>query len=78
LAGSNLLYAGVQEKTPFYVHALIMKSYLSGAYKFIDGGSQIAIQMSKVIVSGGEIYKHKKVVSANYNEQAKYHGSSTG
>jgi all-trans-retinol 13,14-reductase len=70
LAGSNLLYAGVKHKTPFYVHALIMKSYLSGAYKFIDGGSQIAIQLSKAIRQhGGEIYKHKKVVSANYNDQ---------
>jgi all-trans-retinol 13,14-reductase len=69
LAGSNLLYAGVKEKTPFYVHALIIKSYLSGAYKFIDGGSQIAIQMSRVIRQhGGKIFKHKKVVSANYND----------
>lgn len=69
LAGSNLLYAGVKEKTPFYVHALIMKSYLSGAYKFIDGGSQIAIQMSRTIRQhGGEIFKHKKVVSAHYND----------
>ncbi|MCE7070472.1 NAD(P)/FAD-dependent oxidoreductase [Dyadobacter sp. CY327] len=72
LAGSNLLYAGVRDKTPFYVHALIMKSYLSGSYKFIDGGSQIAIQMSKVIrAQGGEIYKHKKVVSANYDADGK-------
>lgn len=70
LAGSNLLYAGVRDKTPFYVHALIMKSYLSGSYKFIDGGSQIAIQMSKAIrTHGGEIYKYKKVVSANYNDE---------
>jgi all-trans-retinol 13,14-reductase len=69
LAGSNLLYAGVKEKTPFYVHALIMKSYLSGAYKFVDGGSQIAIQMSRTIRQhGGEIFKHKKVVSAHYND----------
>ncbi|MCF2488988.1 NAD(P)/FAD-dependent oxidoreductase [Dyadobacter sp. CY347] len=72
LAGSNLLYAGVRDKTPFYVHALIMKSYLSGSYKFIDGGSQIAIQMSKAIrAHGGEIYKYKKVVSANYDEEGK-------
>ncbi|MCF0041657.1 phytoene desaturase family protein [Dyadobacter fanqingshengii] len=72
LAGSNLLYAGVRDKTPFYVHALIMKSYLSGSYKFIDGGSQIAIQMSKAIrVHGGEIYKYKKVVSANYNDEGR-------
>ncbi|GGB85568.1 phytoene desaturase family protein [Dyadobacter sediminis] len=70
LAGSNLLYAGVKEKTPFYVHALIMKSYLSGAYKFVDGGSQIAIQMSKSIRRhGGVIHKRKKVVSARYDEK---------
>jgi all-trans-retinol 13,14-reductase len=69
LAGSNLLYAGTRRKTPFYVHALIMKSYLSGAYKFTDGGSQIAIQFSKVIRQhGGKIVKHKKVVSADYTE----------
>lgn len=69
LAGSNLLYAGSRRKTPFYVHALIMKSYLSGAYKCIDGGSQIAIQLSRVIRQhGGQVLRYKKVVSAEYNE----------
>jgi all-trans-retinol 13,14-reductase len=69
LAGSNLLYAGVKEKTPLYVHALIMNSYLSGAYKFVDGGSQIAILLSRAIRNlGGKILKHKKVVGAQYNE----------
>ncbi|WP_221393106.1 NAD(P)/FAD-dependent oxidoreductase [Dyadobacter sp. NIV53] len=70
LAGTNLLYAGVKEKTPFFVHALIINSYLSGSYKFIDGGSQIAILMSRAIRSlGGEIYKRKKVVGANYDTE---------
>ncbi|ACT93225.1 phytoene desaturase family protein [Dyadobacter fermentans] len=70
LAGNNLLYAGVKEKTPFYVHALILKSYLNGAYKFVDGGSQIAIQLSRAVRQhGGEIYKHKKVTGAHYNEK---------
>jgi all-trans-retinol 13,14-reductase len=69
LAGSNLLYAGSRRKTPFYVHALIMKSYLSGAYKFTDGGSQIAIQFNKAIRRhGGQVLKYKKVVAANYHE----------
>jgi len=75
LAGSNQLYAGVKEMTPFYVHALIMNSYLSGAYKFIDGGSQIAIQLSRAIRNfGGEIYKRKKVVSAQYSETGEISG----
>ncbi|QRR00943.1 phytoene desaturase family protein [Dyadobacter sandarakinus] len=70
LAGSNLLYAGVRERTPFYVHALILNSYLSGAYRFADGGSQIAIQLSRTIRKhGGHIFKRQKVVSANYNEE---------
>ncbi len=70
LAGSNLLYAGVKEMTPFYVHALILNSYLSGAYKFVNGGSQIAILMSREIRAlGGKILKHKKVVSANFNDE---------
>jgi len=69
LAGSNLLYAGVKAKTPLYVHALIINSYLSGAYKFVDGGSQIAILISRAIRNfGGKILKHKKVVSANYSD----------
>lgn len=72
LAGNNLLYAGVREKTPFYVHALILKSYLNGAYKFIDGGSQIAIQLSRSLRQhGGEIFKYKKVTGAHYDESGR-------
>jgi all-trans-retinol 13,14-reductase len=72
LAGSNPLYAGVKEKTPFYVHALILNSYISGSYKLIDGGSQIANYLSKAIRKmGGEIFKRKKVIGANYNEDGK-------
>lgn len=63
LAGTNLLYAGVKEKTPFFVHALIINSYLSGSYKFIDGGSQIAILMSRAIRSLGEKFiKERKLL----------------
>ena len=69
LAGSNPLYAGVKEKTPFYVHALILNSYICGSYKLIDGGSQIANYLSKTIRKmGGEVYRRKKVIGANYNE----------
>ncbi len=69
LAGSNPLYAGVKEKTPFYVMALIFNSYIIGAYKLVDGGSQIANVMSKNIRHlKGEIYKRKKVTGANYRD----------
>ncbi|PJA07739.1 MAG: all-trans-retinol 13,14-reductase [Flavobacteriales bacterium CG_4_10_14_0_2_um_filter_32_8] len=69
LAGTNGLYAGEKESTPWYVHALIMNSYLTGAYRLKDGGSQIAIHMSKSIKAlGAEIYKRKEVVGANFKE----------
>ncbi|PWJ58552.1 phytoene dehydrogenase-like protein [Dyadobacter jejuensis] len=68
LAGSNLLYAGYRDTTPFYVHALIMNSYLCGAYKLIDGGSQIAILLSRRIREmGGVICKRKEAVGASYH-----------
>jgi len=69
LAGSNALYGGVKGKTPLFVHALIINSYLTGSYKIVDGGAQLAIQLSKSVRKlGGEIYKRKNVVSARYNE----------
>ncbi|MBC7864328.1 MAG: NAD(P)/FAD-dependent oxidoreductase [Bacteroidia bacterium] len=72
LAGSNPLYAGVKDKTPFYVHALILNSYITGSYKLIDGGSQIATYLSKVIRKmGGDVFKRKKVIGANYHEDGK-------
>lgn len=72
LAASNPLYAGVKDKTPFYVHALIFNSYISGSYKFVDGGSQLAKVMCKQIRGlGGEVFKRKNVISANYHDDGK-------
>jgi all-trans-retinol 13,14-reductase len=62
LAGNNLLYAGVAYKTPFYVHALIINSYIESSYRFINGGSQISKYLSREIhAKGGKIIKHVKV-----------------
>jgi all-trans-retinol 13,14-reductase len=63
LAGTNLLYAGQSYKTPFYVHALVINSYIESSYRFVDGGSQIAKYLHQEISSlGGKVLKHKKVV----------------
>jgi all-trans-retinol 13,14-reductase len=63
LAGTSLLYAGVPYKTPFYVHALVINSYIESSWRFVDGGSQIARALAKEINSrGGKILKHTKVV----------------
>ncbi len=63
LAGSNLLYAGDPEKTPVYVHALSVNSYVQSAYRCADGGSQITkLLVRRLKESGGEVYNHQEVV----------------
>ena len=39
LAGNNMLYVLQSGKTPFYVHAMILNSYIESSWKCIDGGS---------------------------------------
>lgn len=68
LAGSNPLYAGEADKTPMYVHALVVNTYIESAYRCIDGGGQIAKHLSGAIKSmGGDIF--------NYAEASKFHFS---
>lgn len=55
LAGNNWLYAGQPEKTPFYVHALILNHYIESAWKCLDGGSQIGHLIAREIRSGGGV-----------------------
>lgn len=63
LAGSSLLYAGEPYKTPLYVHALVINSYIESAWRFVDGGSQISRFFSRDIYArGGVILKHKHVI----------------
>ncbi len=62
LAATNLLYAGEAERTPFYVHALVVNSYIQSAWRFVDGGSQIGRLLAKEITSrGGKIVKYAEV-----------------
>lgn len=63
LAGSNFLYAGIGDKTPFYIHALVTSSYMQSAWRCLNGGSQITKLLVKELRKhGGEIYKRKEVV----------------
>lgn len=69
LAANNLLYAGEGDKAPFYVHALIMNSYIESAYRILGGGSQISKILAKQIkVLGGEIIRSQEVISIDRNE----------
>lgn len=64
LTGNSILYAYNKSTTPFYVFALILESYIEGAFRMVRGGSQIARELSKVIhTNGGRIVKHAEVVS---------------
>ncbi|AWV99157.1 phytoene desaturase family protein [Arcticibacterium luteifluviistationis] len=63
LAGSNPLYAGDGEKTPLYVHALVVNTYIESSYKCIDGGSQIERHLTKNVKKlGGVVRNYAEVV----------------
>ncbi|WP_128331018.1 NAD(P)/FAD-dependent oxidoreductase [Apibacter sp. HY039] len=62
LSGINFLYAGEKDTTPFYVHALIVNSYLNSAWRCRRGGSQIAKLLTRNIRHlGGKLIKNTKV-----------------
>ena len=68
LMGSNFLYVASKEKTPLYVHALTVNSYIQSAWRCINGGSQISKLLIKELKKyGGEVYKNAEVVSFEYN-----------
>ncbi len=61
-AGSNFLYAGNGVKSPFYVHALSVNTYMQSAWRCINGGSQITKLLLKQLKKhGGEVFKYKEV-----------------
>jgi all-trans-retinol 13,14-reductase len=53
LAGNNLLYAGIPNKTPVATHALITNSLIEGAYRFEDGSDQLADLLIETIKNNG-------------------------
>lgn len=62
LVGNNALYVGRANETPFYIHSLIINSYIQSAWKCVNGGSQIANILAKNIRKyGGEIIKYCEV-----------------
>ena len=66
LIGLTPLYAGVKEKSPLYVHMMIHSSYIEGAYRFIDGGSQLTRFLEESILeNGGEIHRDSEATRLN-------------
>ncbi len=62
LGGSNLLYAGEEDRTPFYMHALSVNSYIESSYRCINGGSQITkALLARFRENGGKAFKRHEV-----------------
>ncbi|MDA3615213.1 phytoene desaturase family protein [Polluticaenibacter yanchengensis] len=69
LVGSNFLYAGLPDKTPLYVHALSVNSYIQSAWRCVNGGSQITKQLLKQLKKyGGEAYKRQEITGFKTEE----------
>jgi all-trans-retinol 13,14-reductase len=69
LAGSNPLYAGDGSKTPLYVHALVVNTYIESSYKCVNGGAQIEKFLTKNIKEMGGVVRNyaevTKIVEKN-------------
>lgn len=66
LAGNNPLYAGVAEKTPYYVYALINHSFIDSSYRIVDGSEKIAESLVNSIErQGGKVYTRKEATHFN-------------
>lgn len=62
LAGNLPLYAGVKDKTPTYVHALIHNFYIQSAFRIIGGSDTIAHSLAKSIeIFGGKVRTNAEV-----------------
>ena len=62
LAGSNMLYAGMGDRTPWYVHALIVNSYIESSWRCTKTGEQIAKLLAKSIRAMGGTIMTKSAV----------------
>ncbi|WP_026450841.1 phytoene desaturase family protein [Aequorivita capsosiphonis] len=62
MGGSNLLYAGEGKRTPFYMHALSVNSYIESSYRCVNGGSQITkALLARFRENGGKAFKRHEV-----------------
>ena len=80
LGGNNPLYAGMRNKTPLYVHALVLNSYIESAYRIVDGGGQIAKFLAGIIRRNGGQLKNRVNVRrfVAVGKQVQYVEDATG
>jgi len=69
LAGNNMLYAGIPDKTPVAIHALITNSLIEGAYRLKGGSHQIAdLLIDSIQKNGGTLMHNSEVTALNVNQ----------
>lgn len=65
ILGTNFLYGGTKQNTPFAVHALSVGSYIQSAWRCVNGGSQITKELVKQLrLHDAEILKRTEIVSS--------------
>lgn len=70
LAGNLPLYAGIRDKTPLYIHALINNFYIQSAYRIVGGSQSIADTLAASIRSfGGRVLTSTKVTEFICNNE---------
>lgn len=70
IGGNNLLYAGNEENSTLYEHALITNSYVESAYRFIGGAGQIAKYLVRNIrANGGVVKRYQNVEKFNAKDK---------
>jgi len=63
VAGINMLYAGVSDKTPLFIHALISNSFIESSWRLVDGSGQMhKILADSIKGFGGTILRNTEAV----------------
>jgi len=79
LGGNNLLYAGNAETTPLYIPAIINHSFISSAWRPVNGSNRIASALVEKLESmGGELFLKQRISEIRYRDQMFTCNSSTG
>lgn len=68
LIGNNLLYSGVKGKTPFYLHALVLESYIHSSHKVHPGSSQISKFLWQELQQYGGVVHRNTTVTKLFEE----------
>lgn len=70
LAGNLPLYAGVKDKTPLYIHALISDFYINSAYRIVNSSDTIALSLIKSLRKMGvDLYNNTAVEKIKCNDE---------